>query len=159
MNALEARVRAYNAANTIANEYSPKLAEALQPFVGEKVILATGKLTSKVNEKLKPLLEEIRAKGGQIWRRDTSYSINYGLLCSEANGHHTCTSAEVWLNIGEISGDQLVKLYPIETRRTDWTAAEVIEARKKAQLLHDQLSEAESAFRAFGYNDNTNVQG
>jgi len=146
---LEARVRARNRVNTYANQWYTILAEKVRPFVGKKILNVNGGLLKKYADQLPEL--PYLSPGPHIYSCHTNYQLRWAAKTSEqvvCECH--CLYEEESFSVAEMELDVVIKICEPYIRRTDYTAAEVIEKReayKKAKALSD---EAYSALRPFG---------
>jgi len=155
---LAAKVAAQNEANRIANAMYLPATEALKPFIGQKVCKVDGGLL----EKVKKVLPEASAHEGNHGQRPY-YSTGHGYsltlqirICEEAkrrNGEQGSYYSEAVLYVADLRDGVLIKLYDPNTRRTDYTEAEIIEARKAHEAAKTAVREAASKLVWFGEYD------
>lgn len=154
--ALECNIRAVNRANAEANRLHPILAEALKPFVGQKIKKVDGELTQKVKAAIPelPYGRELRA---------TLSTTDHSIYCyvtavefgeNDRSDVRRAYSKSCSFYIGEVRDQVLVNLYDVSTDRpTDYSAKKVTELRKVAERKQQEARDAVSALAPFGEYD------
>ena len=154
---LQGKINARNKANAAVLAAQPAIIAAAAAFIGQKVQNQTGQLSAKFKAAL-PVLP-----GGNLlhgWYSASRYSLTATFktceIFSDGNG---CTYAEANLYIGELSGDgKLMKVYPPagqDSFHTNYTEAEIRDARLQVRAARQALSVAESKLAGFGEHDNS----
>ena len=150
--ALAAKVAAFNSAHKEANRLVPLVLAALAPFVGQKVMKATGGMMQKVKEALPEMPNTVPLS---IWLRDShGYSLILNVKACQSYGDHFCTYAEACPYVAELKDGILSKLYDFTPYRTDFTAGEVLEKRETLAKAKQAARDAESALYPFGEYEN-----
>ena len=151
MNNLEAKVAAVNAANACAALIWPKLAAALAPFVGQKVVKADGSLIAKVEAKLPEL-----PNAGNLsvtFNSGVRYSLVWRVQANVQTSGGVSMYDECSMHVGALDGeaefDRLREIGSIAPGRSDWTADEVIRKRAAWLAARRALTEAELALSPF----------
>lgn len=153
---LSAKVAARNNANRIAWELAPKLFEVLAPFVGQKVILATGGKSAKLKAALAAFCQSTVPVS--IWiDQGHGYSLVLRVKTCES-GPRSCAYMEASIYLGELNCGVLTKLFEMpEARhyRTDYTPEEVRALREDWKAKRDAASAARSLWEVpeFGEHD------
>jgi hypothetical protein len=123
-------------------------AEALAPFVGQKIEKVNGDLLAKVSNAL-PMVPFFR------YRNPSNHSLCYVVKESQslADGNG-CVYEEAYVYIGEMSNGVLTKLCNRPELRTDYDAEEIKQLRMRAEVAREQARNAEAALGSFGMFDN-----
>lgn len=151
MNALEARVHGVNAANECANKLWSQLVPVFKQFVGTKILKADGTLLKKVQECV-DALDLPHENKLHVYRSSSIYSLNYVVKTCEVSdkcAHYY----EQAVYIGEIRDGVLVDISKEVKHKTDYTVAEIIEARLAYKAAKKAADEAKSALIPFDEND------
>lgn len=153
---LEAKVAARNAVNALALEMTPKMIEALKPFVGQKILNQGNVLSAKVKATL-PATEHTPER--QFWYTANQYSVwvNFKTCtCSAGNqpDYTVASYAEQAFLIGDVEGHTLKSVLNSQSARTDFTTEEVRKAREAFKAAQSALDDARSALCGFGEYDN-----
>jgi hypothetical protein len=153
---LAAKVAARNRLNAELNRVDPLLNEAFKPFLGKKIIKADSTLTEAAKAVI-PMKYE-HGCGLAFYHDRSEYALHFRFYCDEigdrGNSHTLSTRAEHGISVGTIEGQVLKSLWPVlSDRRTDYSVAEIAEARKEIAELKAELSEAEQAISGFGEHD------
>lgn len=152
--ALAAHIAARNFINQKHNDFHPLVMAAMAPFVGQKVCKADGSLLAKVEKCLPPIAitegwQAYYSTGHgysltlnlKAWRQVQKAGEKYSVSCYE----------ETALYIANLQNGILISLYSdLDKRRTDFTEAEIMQARLEVSRRKEQLSEAESKLFQFG---------
>lgn len=147
---LEVRVEGVNLANAEANRLRPLLVEAMRPFVGQKVIRQAGGLMDKVSKIVEPLLKTDDRRL-HIYRSSSSL-MWYVKTCVNINGIAYYHESPVY--VGDLRGGILEKVIDdYEPMRTDFSAAEITEAREAYKLAKEAADKAQSKLFPFGEYD------
>jgi hypothetical protein len=159
MQRLDLKVRAVNKAHAEILRLWPLLVQALTPFIGQKIELASGDLSAKVK---KALPEFPNTTTLRIYRKAQVYSLIFGVYASEWERsnvpHHSDDggSYERTLYVGHLTSDgTLESFYPFdpEEYRTDWTVEEVKALREDYQTKKRAADTARNKLFCFGEYD------
>ena len=160
---LAAKVAARNIVNKTARDMLPAMLAALAPFVGQKVVLATGQLSAKVKAAL-PQSDHVPGSGYGTpqWWYDSGagYTLRATVkVCcgSEAKGYTSGHYAEQDISLGELDkhSGTLVKLCDGHVFPSDFTEAGVIVARTALRIAQKALDDARGLeIHHFGEHDN-----
>lgn len=107
-NLLAANIAAENRVNAYIRAVAPLMFEALKPFLGQKVILATGELSAKVKKAMEPFVGWKPTENMQIYRFSSYYSLVYVFKTSELTGNYGCTYREHSVYFGKIEGNNVM---------------------------------------------------
>lgn len=149
-NLLAANIAAENRVNAYIRAVVPKMFEALKPFLGQKVVLATGELSAKVKKAMEPFLGWKLAENMQIYCYSSKYSLVYTFKTSEPTGDYGCTYREHSVYFGKIESNNIMSTffdfkpenfpeYKIEEILA--TRAELEAAEKKVAAIKSKLPE------------------
>jgi hypothetical protein len=158
-NRLSLKVKAVNTANTYAKYVYPLLHDYFKQYVGQKIDKADGSLLKKIADNLPNLKIEDRTEDGchvsfMTYRNSSNYTLSYTAKVCVSNGDG-CAYQEVTVYIGDYKHCLLENVrYEEPNRRTDYTAEEIVEARKKIEDAKKVVSELERAVYEFGMYDN-----
>lgn len=155
-NQLAAKIAAQNEANATANRLARELLPVLRPFVGRKIYNADG---SRFHQ-FKKALPEFKEREPQIRIEE-----RYGTLRACVKTCHTypgrraddsfATYAEASAPIGRTEGLSLESVIEHQAPyREDFSAEEIIAARKKVAEAKHALSLAQNTLYNFGEYDN-----
>jgi exosome complex RNA-binding protein Rrp4 len=153
---LEAKVGARNAVNAFALEKVVEMVAALEPFIGQKILNQGDLLSAKV----KAALPDTECSVDRhYWYSANRYSVYANFKtsqCSQSNHPDTQLAgyAEISFCLGEIEGGKLIKVQANHVARTDYTVAEVLQARLELKAAQEALSKAQSKLAGFGEFDN-----
>lgn len=147
---LAAKITARNNVNFLANQTMPKILAALAPFVGQKVRLKEGGMTSKVIAVLRPFYSDARC--ARVWFNVRPYGLEVHFQVV-VGGENSSTMQEHGCDLGRVENGILSKIYDHQPLRTDWTSLEVEKSRTDAQAAREAMHAAEFAFRHFGTHD------
>jgi hypothetical protein len=153
---LTARVNARNRVNRVANEWNSKLVEAFAPFVGKKIKRQEGGLTKAAFVAVAALdlpdcaALRLRVRAEHYWL-SCEVSVWENLPTADITGYRDGFTEKETISVGWIDSCVLTKLAEPKTdRRTDFTVAEIVEKRRKADELQRLAREAESNLYPFG---------
>jgi hypothetical protein len=144
---LAAKVAGQNRVNAEANTLERELVEIFRPFIGKK-ILTHGGLTAKI----KPLIPK-RELPFRLWRAPSSYTLSWKLDVTEHDSEHSVCYREAWIHVGKLNGYTLESLCDPQTRRTDYTIAEISDKRERLKQYEEAYRQARSALDGFGEYD------
>lgn len=147
---LASKVNARNQVNALSNEKQLAIRTALLPFVGHKVRLAAGGMTTKVAAALAPFASDARC--ARIWFSVREYGLEARFVVT-VGSEHGSTCQEYGCDLGRVSNGILTNLHDQQALRTDWTVEEVEKARTDAQAAREAMHAAEWQFRHFGTHD------
>ncbi len=147
---LVAKVKAVNDAHTYAPTLHAMLTEAIAPFVGQQIFKADGGFMAKV-AKVLPKLPCTPAL--HCYLSSSRYLLSWVVKTCEsyeyAAGRTGCLYYETTVYVGKLDNNVLTALEPFTERRTDYTAAEITEKRKKAADLKTAYENARSDIYPF----------
>jgi len=161
-NELDAKIAARNEVNALANESYQAAADALRPFVGQKVCKADGSLLKKVQEALPPSIQQSNGDAHSWYSTGHGYNVVLNVKTSKCtrgknwtpqNDYQVASYAEATLYIGHLQNGVLTGLYDAPAYRSDYTAEFVREARKEAAIADEAKRAAESKIHYFGMYD------
>lgn len=163
---LEAKVRARNLVNQIANEIEPLLIEAAKPWIGKKIIRQGGVLTERAQPSFNPI--ELKAKTftrvgesvdvwfrGKNWgefRAELKVCVNYGEACTYQE--ESVTIGQLGQTVPELSTLKAVATMATHHRKTDYEADAIQQTRLKLSIARRAVSGIESELFYFGEHDN-----
>lgn len=149
---LEAKVGERNFAHQTINQLWPTVVNALRPLVGQK-ILNQGFVKSEKFKKALPVFPN--NPDVSVWVDADRYGIRLIVKTSgnykdrDGEYHFSCY-AEVYSSLAEMDGFILKAIVERPAAfRTDYTVAEVVEARKKIRAAEEALSKAQGELFPF----------
>lgn len=147
---LAARIKARNKASKLANELYLQLKPIFVPFVGKKILTATGSLIAKVKLLIPDLTDTPSVRICPSGRNSLSWTV----YVSETD-HRGNIYEEVNVYIGQLKDGILTKLNQHETLqyRTDYTEEEITSKRKDCAILKKAFEDAQSDLFPFGEYD------
>lgn len=154
--ALAAKIAARNLANQTAMDLFPQMAEALKPFVGQKVCKVDGTLLKKVNEALPKGTNTVQTRG---YYSVDDYTLAFRLTTTEHNKARDWTpetqyqhpqSADRTLFLGHLRDGVLTELYDAQTFKTDYTEDFVVQTRKAVREAETALNQVRNSLGDFG---------
>lgn len=159
---LEANVYAQNLANAYANAFYTEVTNNILPaFLGKKITCADNSLTKAFCAKLPEKLDS-QTTTLQRWHESSEYSLcfHFRARCGwqkksdHGTDYNTGVSREAYRSLGKISNGVLTEIYSgCEGLRTDFSAQEILEARKALEIAEKTFRDAESALCDFGKYD------
>lgn len=158
-NRLSLKVKAVNTANMYAKSIYPTLHTYFKQYVGEKIEKVDGSLLKKVKDNIPNIdMDKCVEDGCNIsftaYRQTSNYSLSYVAKVCVSNGDG-CAYHSSTVYIGEMNNGVLENVnYEEPTGRTDYTAEEIVDARKKIEDAKKVVSELERAVNEFGMYDN-----
>lgn len=144
---LAAKVAARNAVNRFANEWYARAAEALKPFIGQKICKVDGTLLKK----LKEALLELPNKGFEMsgWYSADRYSLKaYLKACECTNG--IANYADTTLYLGDLTDGVLTRLYDAPNFKADYTEEFITQTREEIKKAETMMNQAKSKLGDFG---------
>ncbi len=151
---LAAKVEARNKLNKNILEQVPKLIEALKPFVGKKIKLATGGFTKTIQV----CFPSGTVDDVQFFLSSSSRYSVYAHFRTSVNTPTRTVYAENEVAIGGMSDGQTLEkvceFLPVYYR-TDYTEGEVTEHRASVEYHEDKARHHEHALTHFGRHDNS----
>ena len=153
-NRLAAKVAAHNQVNQLANEWWPKIAAVLKPWVGKKVSLVTGGKPHKLKAELDALnMPSDWAK--QIIVSFDTYNAKIHFKSSVSIADDGNQNAEQTVYFGDMDGENLKHLRDnLEPFKTDYSVDAVKSARDAFKVAEKAFSDARSALYPFGEREN-----
>lgn len=148
-NKLKAKIQARNLVNAEHNRLLPILAEAFEPYIGEKVIKTDGTLL----EKFKRFTPVPSSKLLSCYKMQSNYSLGFVIRACVSNGECSIYD-EVIVYVGELNGQVLKNLIFSKALPTDFTEQTVLQARETVKKLKEALSQADTQLCGFGEYDN-----
>lgn len=156
-NRLENKIKSRNLVNALARTWAPTIRAAFAPFVGQKIVLATGGFSAK-------FLKAVTALGlpSENWQHcyissGHGYSLTANFRVMVSNEAST-SYGEVTVYLFDLSDGVVVRNDNYATHadalRVDFTSAGIIAARDAVKRARTVLSGAESALAGFGEYDN-----
>lgn len=157
---LAAAIQSQNEVNRLVNEFTPKLREAMRPFVGKKIFNADGSKTKKVAEVLKKVLPDVTPgfqhslySGGALGYH--FYVSTFYAYPGETHGSSIQKSAFLYIGELERNSNALKEISSVESNlKTDWTAEEISNLRKELSAAKDVVHKIQSKMHLFGEYDN-----
>ncbi len=141
-----AKVKAQNRVNAFMNKAVPLLLKAFRPFVGEQILLVEGNAFKiKIRNAIRETVEGLNKEEKTRWHFDFSrYSVSISADCYEEAEGITYYQKQFHYLL-DIGHDNALKgLYDapqqIQTFRTDYSVAWVLEKKKEAAELEGRLS-------------------
>jgi len=147
---LTAKIEATNAANAALNEFAPKVIEALKPFVGQKILVASGGFTAKV-AKVLPALPN--SHNLMLWISVSRYSICLYSKANRPNSGFSVVYAERGGFVAEIDGANLTKVLEFQPVKADYKKDDILAAREQVKKAKALLSHTENGLAGFGEYD------
>ncbi len=149
---LAARVIAHNKAAERGNKLYAQLAEVFRDFVGCKILKKDGTLLKDVESRLPEL--EYTTGMRIIHRTSDSCHLSYKVdCCQNIPETYGCVYEEVTVYIGDLDGQNLIKLSDPPNFRCDYTAAAVIAARRQYDEALEIVNSCRNACYPFGLSD------
>lgn len=151
-NLLEAQVATRNLVNQTANELQLKLQDLLRPYIGQKIIKTTPYTspTKKISAILDPIQSELHEKG---FRLHFEWCYNYTVYAILDKTYKVSDCAVDYVKrdiyICSVKDNILESFQECRPARTDYTAEEITETRKKIAALEKQVSDLKSSIREF----------
>ncbi len=135
---LEIKVDLVNRVHTLCNGYKPVLIDAMRPFVGQKIVKADGSLTAKARAALDAVFTAAPTDC------HVYYDASHCSLWVEIKGHENGERYTIYhkgaILIGYVTNQELAELKPDPCGyRTDYTADEVLKARKRIDDLEQKI--------------------
>jgi hypothetical protein len=150
-NILNAKVKAVNKANEQAHKLYKELIPIFEQFVGQTILKADGKLLKRI-ETLVPKYPY--NEGMRITTNISSYTLAWtASACEHIQGDSSCLYHEVTAYIGHLENGVLKSLHAPADRRTDFTAAEIEEKRRKYEEAKKIADDILSSLHPFGQYD------
>lgn len=156
---LAAKIAARNAANQTALEVAPRIIEALAEFAGQPLKTKQGDKTAKLEKALTALdLPNQFGNDGnrlQVIVKVDTYWLRAEVWCSRSTGQGSA-SEHVTVTLGDMDGRTLKSVCAVPSpvaHRTDFTVAEIAQARKDVEVMRDALRAAEFKLAGFGEHD------
>lgn len=150
-NLLAANIIAENRVNAYIRAVAPLMFEALKPFLGQKVILATGELSAKVKKAMEPFVGWKEAEKIQIYRYSSNYSLLYVFKTSEPTENYGCTYRERSVYFGKIEGNNVMseffKFDPINFPQ--YKLEQILSIRAELEAAEKKVSEIKSKLPDF----------
>lgn len=155
MNKIETKVSARNWVNRIAREYTAECRLALSPFVGQKILLASGGNSAKFTKacaalKLPALCYISTGHGYAV-------TANYRTAVTDDAGTFYAEATLYLFDINQagvmVSNANYLNHVDCDHYRTDFTAADILAARAAVADAKTALHTAERALCSFGEND------
>jgi len=149
---LEAQVATRNSVNQTANKLQLRLTDLLRPYIGQKIIKTTPyrSATKKISTILDPIQAELHLRG---FRLVFDWSFQYTVYATLDKTYRVSESAVDYVKrdiyICLIRDGILEGFREFEPARTDYTAEEVTETRKKIAALEKQVSDLKSSITEF----------
>lgn len=157
MTRLENKITARNKVNALARLLTPSIRTALAPFVGQKIILASGGFASKFAKAVGALALPSSTSAHCYISSGHGYSVTANFRVSVSNEAGT-SYGEVTVYLFDLSNGVLVQndayLTHTDHLHTDFTAASILRAREEVKAARSALQAAESALCHFGEHDN-----
>ena len=154
---LQAKVEARNLVNAAALEHGPCIIAALAPFIGQPVKNLSGEKTAKLVKALVALgLPDSMLNTVQVIVRVDSSWFRAEFQSRVSTADHTAYGRQT-VPLGDLFGRTLTKLAPPPTAsycRTDYTAEEILAARRKVEVAREALRDVECGLCGFGEHDN-----
>lgn len=153
-----AKVRGQNAINAFFNKNVPLILARLKPFVGEKVVLATGGFASKFAKLLVEIREEIGEQEGFRYRIYSSHGYSLWLegdKCEGVPGDSGCHYMKQSFCLGNLVNGMILKeLYNTADRlpdfKTDFTVEGILATLKEAEELETKARNLKHSIDPFG---------
>lgn len=146
---------ARNEAHRVMADMWPKIIQALQPFLGQKIFNQGDCLSKKAKSALPELTY---SHDQQSWYQTSRYSlyfyvkISFSVRAAHGDYDHSI-SQECGVCVGEIDGHTLKSIAVPYHLRTDYTTEEVRAARKRLEDAKKLVSDANSELHYFGEYD------
>lgn len=160
LNRLEAKIKARNLANEGCKVLHPRMIEVFRPYVGKKIFTNQG-LVSKLSQEVCAVIQDVEKSLG-IHQIYLNYNAHYAVVftvktCVNIQNESGCTYDDACVTIGERNIYNGIELKNLCEKcvfgRTDFTAGEIIAARKKVDDAKNALREAEGCLCQFGEYD------
>lgn len=152
--ALDANVAAVNAAGSYAREIHSKLAGIFAPLIGVNIMKADGSLMAKYAKLIPEFPHTTRL---HVYDSSSDYSLSWTVKACELSesGRDYAYPAyrEVTVYVGRLRNKVLQQILNVPEYKTDYSAAEIVEARKAYEAAKKIARDAESALIPFGAND------
>ncbi len=152
-----AKVRGQNAINAFFNKNVPLILARFKPFVGEKVVLASGGFANKFRQALAEIQAEIGTPAGFRWHIYSSHGYSLwieGDKCEDVPGECGCHYQKQSYCLGNLENGMILKeLYDSADRlpnfKTDFTVAGILETLKRADELERQAQNLKHSVTPF----------
>jgi hypothetical protein len=152
-NKLSAKIKAVNRVNAYIKANAPAILEALKPFVGKKVTLATGELAAKVKDALAPFFEQARTNGLTVYRNSSRYSFSLVFKVSENCDSYGCVYHEASVYFLDLASDSgmATKAYEFnpENFKSDHDEVSILLTQKELEIAREEVRRLESKLGAF----------
>jgi len=153
MNKLQAKIKAVNRVNAYIKANAPAILEALKPFVGKKVMLATGEMSAKLREVLSPVFDEGRRNNVQIYRNSSRYSLSLVFKVSENCDPYGCVYHEASVYLLDLASDSGMaqKSYDFnpENYKSDNDEISILLTKKELETAREEVRRLESKLGTF----------
>ncbi len=152
-NNLSAKIKAVNRVHAYIKAKAPAMIEALKPFVGKKVFLASGEVSAKVREVLAPFFAEAREHNVQIYRSSSIYSLAFVFKVSEPTGEFGCIyhEASVYMLDLERNSGTATKAYEFNPEHfpSKFQETDILALRKELEAAQAEVRRLESSLGSF----------
>ena len=148
-NKLAAKVFAVNAVNAEINRIAPLFLEAFRPLVGQKIMKVGG-----VMEKFAKLIPARSPSIHHFYRNPSDYTLSFTVKDCQSLEGYGCVYYEGTFYVGDVPNGVLSKLYEFTPLRTDYTEAEILEARAEVEAAKNSVLTAQHKLFSFGEYDN-----
>jgi hypothetical protein len=134
-----------NGANARAMAVQHELRELFTPYLGRKLrkVSGYGGFVAAAQKDFERLQSELAAEGVHLWCSQSVSWLYAGLRC---NG---CPTVDVSIGKVQESTGELLELFEVHQRRTDYTLTEVQSKQAEAQQLERQARDLRSEIRDF----------
>jgi len=150
LNKLTAKVNAVDRANRCAEEIYPLLANALRPFVGEKVLKQNGVLTKKVEDALPSLPQTHGIQSTSVHFHFSKWALCWIVkTCENIEGTCTYLYHEVAVYVGEVKDSILTKLCNPPEHYPTYTVKEVANLIQRVEEAKNKYEELRSSLYPF----------
>lgn len=151
-NELAAKIAAKNRVNAAIKEKAPQIFKAIEPFLGKKVVLASGLMSVKLKEVLQPFLDRKEGENLQIYTNSLSYSLSLIFKTSEnVEGKQWCIYQESSVYFADIKDGVLASFYPfkVEDFRSNYELNEILATLAELKAAEEKVSQIASKLPCF----------
>ncbi len=149
---LAAKIAAKNRVNAAIKEKAPQIFAAIQPFLGKKVVLASGSMSAKFKEVLEPFLGWKEAEKLQIYTHSLGYSVALCFKTSEnIEGRSSCIYQESTVYFADLKDGVLTSFYPFapENFKSDYCLDEITATLAELKTAEGKVSQIKSKLPSF----------
>lgn len=151
---LQAKCNARNRVHQELLDRTGAMIDALTPFIGQRVRIATGQIAEKVKRALPALPSTVPLTG---WYTCSNYGLRVELKTCEPSGEYACCYAEISFTLADIENGILKSVNSAAEAkhfRTDYTPFEIETLREELRKAEDESSRIELKLYHFGKYDN-----